>query len=210
MVEIVRHLKKILGAVTTLQQTTYNHHTRHQKGGGDDLESLLRLAELAEKSHSSLTGVTSSQHHTKTSKLSEITIDVDKNWAGKNITNFGTRGYNLSNQLIAGISFNLGLATVGTKLAQALIPGTFSISKVILWGDNAPTGADLIVDINKNGSTIFTTQANRPKIAAGAHSGESGTPNIISINKGDRLSVDTDQVGSTTPGGDDLLVTIIC
>jgi len=183
MVEIIKQLKKILKGVSTLQNTVFNHHTRHESGGGDEISMVT--------------------------KLSQLIIDADKNWAGKNITNFGTRGYNLSNQLIAGICFNLGLATVGTKLAQALIPGTFSISKVILWGDNAPTGADLIVDINKNGTTIFTTQANRPKISAGSNSGESGTPNITSINKGDRLSVDTDQVGSTTPGGDDLLVTVI-
>lgn len=31
-----------------------------------------------------------SAHHTKTDKLSEITIDVNKDWAAKNITNMGT------------------------------------------------------------------------------------------------------------------------
>lgn len=130
--------------------------------------------------------------------------DTKELYIGDGVTN------HLTGKAVSGITFNLGLATVGTKLAQALIPGTFTISTVILWGDNVPTGADLIVDINKNGTTIFTTQANRPKISAGSNSGESGTPNITSINKGDRLSVDTDQVGSTIPGGDDLLVTIIC
>lgn len=142
--------------------------------------------------------------------LSQLTIDADKNWQAKNITNFGAKGYNVGNQLVHGIIFNLGTATVGTKLAQALIPGSFSIPKVILYADNAPTGADLIVDINKNGSTIFTTQANRPKISAGNHSGESGTPNVTSLAKGNRVSVDIDQVGSGVAGGDDLLVAIIC
>ena len=153
MVEIIKQLKKVLKAVSILQNTIFNHHTRHEDGGGD-----------------------------------EISIE-------------GLSGH--------AITFNLGVAAVGTKLAQALIPGTFNISTVILWGDNAPIGADLIVDINKNGITIFTTQPNRPKITDGSNSGESGTPDIISLAKGDRLSVDIDQVGSTTPGGDDLLVTII-
>lgn len=120
----------------------------------------------------------------------------------------GTTNHLIGEKAVSGITFNLGVAAVGTKLAQALIPGTLSISTVILWGDSAPTGADLIVDINKNGTTIFTTQANRPKISAGSNSGESGTPNITAFAKGDRLSVDIDQ--TPAGAGNDLLVTIIC
>lgn len=143
-------------------------------------------------------------------KLSELTIDADKNWTGKNITNFGSKGYNVGNQLVHGIIFNLGTATVGTKLAQALIPGSFTISKVIAYADEAPEGCSLLADINKNGTTIFTTQVNRPQIGANQHYGETPTPDITSATKGDRLSVDIDQVGSPIPGGDDLLICIIC
>ncbi len=109
-----------------------------------------------------------------------------------------------------GIVFNLGLASVGTKQAQALIPYFLTISKVKVYSDNAPTGASLIVDVNKNGVTIFTTQANRPQIAIGEHADDSGTPNVVNLSAGDRLSVDCDQVGSTVAGGDDLLVSVIC
>jgi len=49
------------------------HASEHQAGGADDLESLLRLANLAERSHSSLTGIGPSDHHVKTTSLADIT-----------------------------------------------------------------------------------------------------------------------------------------
>ena len=111
---------------------------------------------------------------------------------------------------ISGVVFNLGLASVGSKQAQALIPGNLTISVVKIYADVAPTGAALVVDVNKNGVTIFTTQANRPQIASGGHADDSGTPNVVNLAAGDRISVDVDQVGSTIPGGNDLLVVIVC
>jgi len=118
--------------------------------------------------------------------------------------------YGVLAHLYTGIVFNLGLATVGTKQAQALISGTFTISKVKIYADTAPTGASILVDVNKNGVTIFTTQANRPEIAIAGHAADSGVPDVTGLVEGDRVSVDIDQVGSTIPGGSDLLVTIIC
>ncbi|GAH35802.1 unnamed protein product, partial [marine sediment metagenome] len=108
-----------------------------------------------------------------------------------------------------GIVFNLGLASVGSKQAQALIPGNLTISVVKIYADTAPTGASLIVDVNKNGSTMFTTQGNRPEIVIDGHSDDS-TPDVTALAIGDRLSIDIDQVGSIIAGGADLLVTIVC
>jgi hypothetical protein len=65
----------------------------------------------------------------------------------------------------------------------------------------APTGASLIVDVNKNGTTVFTTQANRPTIPAGTNtSGRVTSINTTSVEDGAYLTIDVDQVGSTTPG----------
>lgn len=63
----------------------------------------------------------------------------------------------------------------------------------------ACTGAALIVDINKNGVSIFTT---RPQIADGATSGGSGAAFIgsASLSDGDILTFDVDQVGSSAAG----------
>lgn len=65
----------------------------------------------------------------------------------------------------------------------------------------APTGANAIVDINKNGTTIFTTQANRPTVAAAANEGAiAAEPEVKSFAAGDVITIDVDQIGSGTPG----------
>ncbi len=103
----------------------------------------------------------------------------------------------------AYIDTGLGYFLVGSNLAVA------AISKVKIYGATAPTGASLIVDVNKNGVTIFTTQSNRPEIAIDEHSADSEIPDITSITEGDYLSWDIDQIGSTIAGGDPVLVTVV-
>lgn len=72
----------------------------------------------------------------------------------------------------------------------------------------APVGAAIICDVNVSGTTIFTTQANRLTIAAGSKtSGKNTSANVTSIPDGGYLTVDIDQIGSTTAGSD-LLVQI--
>lgn len=73
-------------------------------------------------------------------------------------------------------------------------------------GDPA-IGDDVIVDVNKNGVTVFTTQANRPTVGDGANNGAAATPDVTAIAAGDWFTVDVDQVGSTF-GGADLTVTL--
>lgn len=77
-----------------------------------------------------------------------------------------------------------------------------TIHGVWVSADTAPTGADLIVDVNKNGTTIFTTQANRPRILAGQNDGATAVPDITAVNDGDHLMVVIDAVGSTVAGAD--------
>lgn len=90
---------------------------------------------------------------------------------------------------------------VATKIIGPFDMGAgMVISKIKLTIDSAPTGADLIIDVNKNGTTIFTTQANRPKILAGTTSRTSVAPDITTFADGDILTIDIDQIGSTLPG----------
>jgi hypothetical protein len=80
---------------------------------------------------------------------------------------------------------------------------TWTITGVRASVGTAPTGAALIVDINKNGTTIFTTQANRPTIAAAANtSGNVTAIDITTVAAGEFLTVDIDQTGSTVTGAD--------
>lgn len=71
-----------------------------------------------------------------------------------------------------------------------------------------PTGSSILVDVNKNGTTIFTTQSNRPTIAVSTNEDESGAPDVTSWASGDYLTVDIDQIGSTIAGAD-LTVTVV-
>jgi hypothetical protein len=103
-----------------------------------------------------------------------------------------------------------GTLATGTDKAPTLCaPCTLTIVKVKICVKTAPTGAALIVDVNKGGTTIFTAQENRPQIAAGATSGDSGTPDVTSLVEGDKLTVDIDAVGSSVAGAD-LTVEIVC
>ena len=70
----------------------------------------------------------------------------------------------------------------------------------------APTGASIVVDVNKNGTTIFTTQANRPTVAAAGNVSGQAVPDVTSLAVGDYLTVDIDQVGSTIAGADLVVV----
>lgn len=82
-------------------------------------------------------------------------------------------------------------------------PQSINVKSIRAKVGTAPTGATLILDIHKNGTTIFTTQGNRPTIAISAFdSGEVTDMDVITIAKGDYFTLDIDQIGSTIPGKD--------
>ena len=68
--------------------------------------------------------------------------------------------------------------------------------------DTAPTDASLIVDVHLNGTTIFTTQGNRPTIVTTATDSGLAIPDVTAASGGDVLTVDIDQIGSTVAGAD--------
>lgn len=97
-----------------------------------------------------------------------------------------------------------GTVAVGTGTTRFYNP--FGRSMTLYKGfasvGTAPTGASLIVDINKNGTTIFTTQANRPTIAVSTFFDDTPAPDVTSWPAGDYLTFDVDQIGSTVAGAD--------
>lgn len=65
------------------------------------------------------------------------------------------------------------------------------------------SGTSVIIDVNVDGTTIFTAQNNRPAIAAGVYtSGKVTNMTITSIPNGSFVTVDVDQVGSVVAGND--------
>jgi len=60
-------------------------------------------------------------------------------------------------------------------------------------------GVSDIVDVNINGTTVYTTQANRPTLLVG-NTGmftEAGEPEINTVVPGDIISYDIDQIATT-------------
>lgn len=70
------------------------------------------------------------------------------------------------------------------------------------------TGASIIVDVNKNGTTIFGTQSLRPTIAAASNTNKTTGMTVTSWPDGEYLTVDIDQVGSPGTEGGDLTVIV--
>lgn len=87
------------------------------------------------------------------------------------------------------------------------VPFNATVLGVRAYAGTAPSGSDAIFDVNRNGTTIFATQSARPRIVAGSNSAvETTGMTVSSLTAGDVLSVDIDQVGSTTAGSDLTLV----
>ena len=111
-----------------------------------------------------------------------------------------------------------GALTVAAGAVPYPVPFPCELVGVSLAVGTAPTGADILVYVNKNGTTVFTNQANRPKVAAGSTTGSVGvqpglaagtnyiytpapsSPPLGDFAAGDKITVDVDQIGSGTAG----------
>jgi hypothetical protein len=172
------------------------------------------LASLTEKSHTNLTDKGTNTHPQIDTHLAAVAPHSGHEATANKNQASGYAGLDASTKLAASqmptgkikttLSFAVtGTLTTGTDKAPTLVaPCALTITKVKLVVKTAPTGAALIVDVNKGGTTIFTTQGNRPTIAIGDTQGDSGTPDVTSLAEGDKLTIDIDQVGSTVAGAD--------
>lgn len=98
--------------------------------------------------------------------------------------------------------------TVRTGKSRIQLLGSGVIVAVKGYLDTVPTGATTFkVDVNKNGTTIYGTQANQPTWVASANVATVGSHSVTTFADGDYLSVDVDAVGSTIAGSD-LTITV--
>jgi len=79
-------------------------------------------------------------------------------------------------------------------------PRACTLGRTFVAMGDGPTGSAAVFDIRKNGTTIYTTSGNRASVADGSTDDESGDPDVTSMAKGDKLTVEVVSVGSTTPG----------
>jgi hypothetical protein len=62
---------------------------------------------------------------------------------------------------------------------------------------DAPSSTAAVCDLNKNGTTVYSTQANRPSVSAGSNTNNSITlPDILNVDAGDYLTADVDTASS--------------
>lgn len=94
--------------------------------------------------------------------------------------------------------------TTGVGKARFYAPTNLSITNVFASVGSSPSGSSIIVDVYKNGVTIFTTQANRPTITAGSFQDSASVPDSAqsTMNSGDYLTISIIQVGSIIAGSD--------
>lgn len=111
---------------------------------------------------------------------------------------------------VRGICFSINNAELATTQSIAITaPMALTVTGGKLEVGTAPTGAALICDVHKNGTTLWTTQDNRPTIAADGTYAAITAPDVNSIAQGDRLLLMIDQIGSTAAGSD-LSLTLYC
>jgi len=103
-----------------------------------------------------------------------------------------------------------GNLSVGARLQRLynLAGVTLTFQKFHLAVNTAPANQAIICDVHKNGVTIFTTQANRPQIAAGSYTGSTVTFDVTTLADGEYLTLEIDQVGTGTVGAD-LVATVV-
>ncbi|GII89616.1 hypothetical protein Ssi03_76060 [Sphaerisporangium siamense] len=133
------------------------------------------------------------------------TGNVEQYWSGAWRSSGGGGGLGTPTFTLAGtIATGTGTARFYNDSGQPLV-----IKGVRASVGTAPTGASILVDVNLGGTTIFTTQANRPAIAASSNtSGKVTNMNVTAWPDGGYLTIDIDQVGSTIAGAD-LVVQVI-
>lgn len=93
-----------------------------------------------------------------------------------------------------------GTLAVVTGTIPWIVPKAMTITGWIAGVTTAPTGASIIIDILKNGVTVFTTQANRPTIPAGSTTSGVAPADVTSFAAGDHVTCNVSQVGSTVAG----------
>ena len=102
------------------------------------------------------------------------------------------------------IRFDLiGKPAIATNIDGAWIsPRDCTIIRVAVYRRIAGISGSMIIDVNLNGTTIYTTQGNRPTITAAGGGDQtviSADPDVISIVQDDRIQWDVDQLEVGNP-----------
>jgi hypothetical protein len=181
------------------------HASSHQNAGGDEISVAGLSGVLAD-------GQTPVNHDHSGDAGDGSTFDAANLTSGS-----ATAGDVLTADGVGGAAWVAPAASSGTLITMFTVEGTLTvassplriyncfgatrtISKVFISVNTAPTGASILVDVNLDGTTIFSTQSNRPAITATNFTGVTTTIDVASWQDGHYLTVDVDQIGSTIAG----------
>lgn len=112
---------------------------------------------------------------------------------------------------LARVSIQGTLATGTNVVPRIVFPKACKILKVSAYCETAPTGASILIDINKNGNAAQSIFDGSTRITIAATTYEDSETSFHAtygaLAADDELTVDIDQVGSTVAGAD-LSITI--
>lgn len=102
-----------------------------------------------------------------------------------------------------------GVQALATGQGRYYVTKACTILGAVASLGTPPTGTSFIVDVLKNGVTVYTTAGNRPTIAINGNVSATVlvAPDITALAVGDYLTVNVAQIGSGTAGSD-LTVTV--
>lgn len=90
---------------------------------------------------------------------------------------------------------------VGTNRFYNDTGANLLVSSVRATVGTPPTGSSVVIDVNVDGTSIFTNQSLRPTIADGGNTVLANFDQYMLVwPAGSYLTIDVDQIGSTTPG----------
>lgn len=171
------------------------HATAHASGGGD----AIKLDDLSLPDDNTDLNASTARHGLLP-KLGGGTTNflrADGSWAEPPGGTGGTAYREFTVLLHVGEDAVIG----NNKCPLLIVSAGMTIEKVYLTAKVGPTGQDFILDINKNGTSIWATnQANRAKIVAGQTYGSQTSFDTTSLAEGDILTFDIDQVGNPVAG----------
>lgn len=101
-----------------------------------------------------------------------------------------------------------GALATGSGIDHFIVTRDITIGNAYIYCENTGTSGCTIIDISKNGTTVFTNEDNRPMLAFDDSDkiAKSGVPDIIDFVENDIISFDIDQVAN---GSAELTVTLI-
>lgn len=102
--------------------------------------------------------------------------------------------------------YQSGNASVANKLAQVVLGRPAQMVAIELYADTAPVGASLTVTLTRKRTSV-ADDSRSASITTGNNAASVTLGSPMALLQGDRIRFDITSVGSTTPGGNDLMVT---